>query len=49
MPLYYAGFGEDQLKVKTPDNTDEARNRRADYVIGVEEPAAGRGHYTVLK
>ena len=49
MPMYYAGFGEDQPRVKTADNTDEARNRRADYVVGVEEPASGRGRYIVLK
>jgi len=49
MPLYYAGFGEDQPRIKTPDSTDEARNRRADYVVGVEEPASGRGRYAVLK
>jgi outer membrane protein OmpA-like peptidoglycan-associated protein len=49
LPLYYAGFGEDQPKVKTADNTDEARNRRADYVVGVEEPQNGRGKYMVLK
>jgi outer membrane protein OmpA-like peptidoglycan-associated protein len=49
MPLYYAGFGEDQPKVKTADNVDEPRNRRVDYVVGVEEPQSGRGHYTVLK
>jgi outer membrane protein OmpA-like peptidoglycan-associated protein len=29
-----AGFGEDVLKVPTPDNTDERANRRADYVVG---------------
>ena len=33
-----AGFGEDVQKVATADNTDERRNRRADYVLG---PAAG--------
>jgi outer membrane protein OmpA-like peptidoglycan-associated protein len=33
LPIAYAGFGEDVLKVKTPDETDERRNRRADYVI----------------
>ncbi|HET7502043.1 MAG TPA: OmpA family protein [Kofleriaceae bacterium] len=38
LPIAIAGFGEDVLKVKTPDSTDERRNRRADYVIG---PAAG--------
>ncbi len=49
LPLYYAGFGEDQPKVRTGDNVDEARNRRADYVVGVEEPASGRGRYAALK
>ncbi|HUS30495.1 MAG TPA: OmpA family protein [Kofleriaceae bacterium] len=38
IPIAFAGFGEDVLKVKTADNTDEAANRRADYVLG---PAAG--------
>jgi len=36
--IVVAGFGEDVLKVATPDNKDERANRRADYVIG---PAAG--------
>jgi flagellar motor protein MotB len=39
IPIAFAGFGEDVLKVKTADNTDERANRRADYVIG---PAAGQ-------
>jgi outer membrane protein OmpA-like peptidoglycan-associated protein len=38
IPIAFAGYGEDVLKVKTADNTDEAANRRADYVLG---PAAG--------
>lgn len=38
IPIVVAGFGEDVLKVKTADQVDEPRNRRADYVIG---PAAG--------
>ncbi len=33
LPIVYAGFGEQVLKVATPDETDERRNRRADYVI----------------
>jgi len=37
LPIAYAGFGEDVPKVKTPDETDERANRRADYVLG---PAA---------
>ena len=39
VPIVVAGFGEDVLKVKTADNTDERANRRADYVIG---PASGQ-------
>jgi outer membrane protein OmpA-like peptidoglycan-associated protein len=42
LPLYCAGFGEDALKVKTPDETDEAANRRADYIVGLEEPQIAR-------
>jgi outer membrane protein OmpA-like peptidoglycan-associated protein len=46
LPIVFAGFGEDVLKVKTADGVDERANRRADYVIG---PAAGappfRGPY----
>jgi outer membrane protein OmpA-like peptidoglycan-associated protein len=38
LPIAVAGYGEDVLRVKTPDATDEPANRRADYVIG---PAAG--------
>jgi outer membrane protein OmpA-like peptidoglycan-associated protein len=34
LPISYDGFGEDSLKVQTPDETDEPRNRRADYVLG---------------
>jgi outer membrane protein OmpA-like peptidoglycan-associated protein len=33
LPIVFAGFGEQVLKVKTPDETDERLNRRADYVI----------------
>jgi outer membrane protein OmpA-like peptidoglycan-associated protein len=38
IPVVVAGFGEEVLRVKTGDNTDERANRRADYVLG---PAAG--------
>lgn len=46
LPIVYAGFGEDALKVKTPDQTDEPRNRRADYIVGVEEPVVAKGATT---
>jgi outer membrane protein OmpA-like peptidoglycan-associated protein len=50
IPIAFAGFGEEVLKVKTADNTDERANRRVDYVIG---PAAGappfKGPYLKVK
>lgn len=33
LPIHARGFGESMLKVETPDETDEARNRRADYQV----------------
>jgi outer membrane protein OmpA-like peptidoglycan-associated protein len=33
IPIFYQGFGEDGQKVKTPDETDEPRNRRVKYVL----------------
>lgn len=39
--IHYAGMGEKGLKVQTPDSTDEVRNRRATYILGVQPPAAG--------
>src|SRR5579883_623760 len=50
IPISYEGFGEEVLKVKTPDETDEPKNRRADYVLGaVSAPAPGSitGHHAV--
>jgi outer membrane protein OmpA-like peptidoglycan-associated protein len=38
IPVMYEGFGEEALLVPTPDETDEARNRRADYILTVEPP-----------
>ncbi len=37
-PVFYQGFGEKALKVPTPDETDEPRNRRAEYVLAAEPP-----------
>ncbi|MEM6290785.1 MAG: OmpA family protein [Myxococcota bacterium] len=39
--IYYAGMGERGLRVETGDNVDEVRNRRALYLLGVQQPAAG--------
>lgn len=41
VPIAYAGFGEDLLLVKTPDETDESKNRRAEYIVSIEPPAGG--------
>jgi len=46
LPIAFAGFGEDVLKVKTRDDTDERANRRADYVIApVGAPPPFKGPY----
>lgn len=38
IPILYQGFGEQGLAVSTPDNTPEARNRRAVYILGNAPP-----------
>lgn len=38
IPIAYDGVGESALLVKTADEVDEARNRRADYMLGIEPP-----------
>lgn len=38
IPIAYEGYGEQALRVPTPDNTDEPRNRRADYILSIEDP-----------
>ena len=38
IPIAYDGVGESMLKVKTADEVDEPRNRRVDYMLGVEPP-----------
>ena len=40
IPIYYQGFGEDALAVKTPDSTDEERNRRTLYVLSSQVPVS---------
>ncbi len=37
--VYYQGFGESQPAVKTGDQVDEPRNRRADYILAGAAPA----------
>jgi outer membrane protein OmpA-like peptidoglycan-associated protein len=38
LPISYEGFGETSLAVKTADNVDEIKNRRADYVLSDGPP-----------
>jgi outer membrane protein OmpA-like peptidoglycan-associated protein len=38
LPVLYEGFGEFAPLVGTPDQTDEPRNRRVDYILAVEDP-----------
>lgn len=46
IPIAFAGFGEDVLKVKTPQETDAPANRRADYVLGpTAAPPPFKGPY----
>ena len=45
VPIFYAGFGEEALLVPTADETDEARNRRAQYILSIDPPAISRAPY----
>lgn len=36
--IFYAGMGENGLAVPTGDNVDEARNRRAAYILTAQKP-----------
>ncbi len=38
IPIYFQGFGEGVLAVQTADEVDEARNRRALYILGSQSP-----------
>lgn len=40
LPILAQGFGESHLQVKTPDDTDEAKNRRAQYILAAQAPVA---------
>ncbi|MBN1652450.1 MAG: OmpA family protein [Deltaproteobacteria bacterium] len=38
LPILACGFGETMLAVKTADDVDEQRNRRAQYILAAEAP-----------
>ena len=42
VPISYRGFGQDSLLVRTADNVDEPRNRRAEYIVAADDPYEGR-------
>lgn len=45
LPIFFEGFGEHAPLVATPDERDEPRNRRVDYILAVEEPALKATHF----
>jgi outer membrane protein OmpA-like peptidoglycan-associated protein len=38
LPILYEAFGEHAPLVGTADETDEARNRRVDYILAIDDP-----------
>ncbi len=38
LPIFFTGVGEALPAVPTPDETDEARNRRAEYILALDPP-----------
>ncbi len=40
LPILACGMGETSLAVETEDNVDEQRNRRAQYILAAQPPAA---------
>ncbi len=50
MPIAFAGYGEEVLKVQTPQDTDERANRRADYVLApAGSPPPFKGPYAKVR
>lgn len=42
-PVSFVGCGKRQLRIKTADRVDEARNRRADYTLSLQPPLVPAG------
>jgi outer membrane protein OmpA-like peptidoglycan-associated protein len=49
LPILCEGFGELAPAVVTPDQTDEVRNRRVDYILAIEDPVLGGSHRPVWR
>ena len=47
--VYARGFGENMLKVETPDETDNEANRRVEYDVGVNGPTGSLSGWTRIK
>jgi len=43
VPIFFAGFGEAALRRPTPDETEAAENRRAEYIVAVDPPPRPAG------
>ena len=43
--IFYEGYGEEALLVGTPDETAEAQNRRADYIMSINPPTLGKAPF----
>jgi hypothetical protein len=44
--VLYEGFGEEALLVSTADETDEPKNRRAEYILSIEDPTTHNVPFT---
>ena len=38
IPVLYEGFGEEALAIATRDEQDEPKNRRAEYILAIDDP-----------
>lgn len=47
--VLYEGFGEDAPLVETADEVDEPKNRRAEYIISIQDPLIHHGIQTKWK
>jgi outer membrane protein OmpA-like peptidoglycan-associated protein len=45
LPVFLEGFGEQALLVATPDETAEVKNRRAEYIIAIDNPSAAKAPF----
>ncbi len=45
-PIAFEGVGKAGLLVKTADQVDEPRNRRVDYILGIEPPPLPTGDFS---